>query len=118
MMALLRRSRVLAFALLFLAPGVMGTVVQSLHACPAQAASVGDHQHHGQTPADAGHAQSCQCIGSCNTASTASPTQSVTVAAAVIQPDHHVVPPTGISFIPVGTPSDLLPPATAPPFLS
>ncbi len=118
MMALLRRSRVLAFALLFLAPGVSGSAVQWLHACPVQAAAVADHQHHSQAPADAGHSQNCQCIGSCNTAGTASPAVAVTVAAAVFRPDHHVVPPSGISFIPVGTPSDLLPPATAPPFQS
>lgn len=118
MMALLRHSRVMAFALLLLAPGVSGSAVQWLHACPVQAAVVADHQHHGQAPADAGHSQSCQCIGSCNTAGTASPANAIIVATAVIQPDHHVVPPSGVSFVPVGTPSDLLPPATAPPFLS
>jgi hypothetical protein len=118
MMALLRRSRAMAFALLLLAPGVMGSAVQSLHACPAQAAAVADHQHHDQAPADTGHSQGCQCIGSCNPAATASPAKPITVAAAVILPDYHVVPPSGVSFVPVGTPSDLLPPATAPPLLS
>ncbi len=118
MIGLLRRSRAMALALLLLAPGVSGSVVQWLHACPVQAAAVADHEHHGQTPADAGHSQTCQCIGSCNTAGTASVTQPVTVTSADVQPDHHVAPPTGASFVPVGTPSDLLPPATAPPFLS
>ena len=117
MMSLLRRSRALALALLLLAPGVSGSVVQLVHACPIQAAAVAD-QHHDQAPADTGHSQTCQCIGSCNTAGTASVTQPVTVATADIQPDNHVAPPTGASFIPVGTPSDLLPPATAPPLLS
>jgi hypothetical protein len=115
MMALLRRSRALALALLLLAPGVSGSAVQWLHACPVQAAAVADDQHHGQAPADAGHSQGCQCIGSCNPAGAASPAKSITVAVAVIQPDHHLAPPSGVSFVPVGTPSDLLPPATAPP---
>lgn len=118
MMTLLRRSRGLALALLLLAPGVSGSVVQLVHACPVQSAAVTDHQHHDQAPADAGHSQTCQCIGSCNTAGTASVTLPVTVASADVQPDHHVAPPTGASFVPVGTPSDLLPPATAPPLLS
>lgn len=118
MMTLLRRSRAMALALLLLAPGVSGSVVQLLHACPVQAAAVADHQHHGQAPADAGHSQNCQCIGSCNTAATVSSATAATVAVAVIQPDRHVVPPSGVCFVPVGTPSDLLPPATAPPLLS
>ena len=118
MMALLQRSRVLALALLLLAPGVTGSALQWLHACPVHAAAVADHQHHGQAPADTGHSQTCQCIGSCNIVTAAPPARSGTVAAAVVQPDHRIVPPSGVSFVPVGTPSDLLPPATAPPFLS
>lgn len=118
MMALLRRSRAMVLALLLLAPGVSGSVVQWLHACPVQIAAVAEHEHHGQAPADAGHSQTCQCIGSCNTAGAVPHPQSVTVATAVIEPDHHVAPPTGLSFVPVGTSSRLLPPATAPPFLS
>jgi hypothetical protein len=118
-MMALRRSRVLAFALLFLAPGFSGSAVQWLHACPVQTAAAGHHRNHGQAPADAGHSRGgCQCIGTCNTVGAASPATTVTVAAAVIRPDYHVVLPSGISFIPVDTPSDLLPPATAPPLLS
>lgn len=118
MIALLRRSRAMALALLLLAPGVSGSAVQWLHACPVKAAAVADHQHHDQTPADAGHTQNCQCIGSCNTAATASPARAITVLAADIQPIRQLTPPSGLSFVPVGTPSDLLPPATAPPLLS
>jgi hypothetical protein len=92
--------------------------VQWLHACPVKAAAVADHQHHGQAPADAGHSQNCQCIGSCNTAATASPARSITVVATDSQPARQLIPPSGLSFVPVGTPSDLLPPATAPPLLS
>ncbi len=118
MFTLLHRSRAMALAMVLLAPGVSGNAVQWLHACPVKAAAVADHQHHDQTPADADHSQSCQCIGSCNTAGTASHAQPITVASAVIQPDLHVAPPAGVSFVPAGTPSDLLPPATAPPLLS
>ncbi len=118
MIALLRRSRATALALLLLAPGVSGGAVQWLHACPVKAAPVADHQHHGQAPADTGHSQSCQCIGSCNSAATASPAKPVTVAVAVIQPARQAVLPSGVNFVPVGIPSDLLPPATAPPLLS
>jgi hypothetical protein len=118
MIAFLRRSRAMALALVLLAPGVSGSAVQRLHACPVKAAAVADHQHHGQAPADANHSQNCQCIGSCNPASTASPAKSVTVAARAIEPARRVVPPSGVTFVPLGTPSDLLPPATAPPLLS
>jgi hypothetical protein len=118
MIGLLRRSRVMALALLLLAPGVSGSAVQWLHVCPVKAAAVADHQHHGQTPGDPSHSQNCQCIGSCNPAATASPAKSRTVVAAHIQPARQVIPPSGLSFVPVGTSSHLLPPATAPPLLS
>ena len=117
MMALLRRSQVMALALVLLTPGVTGSAARWLHPCPAQAA-VADHQHHGPAPADTGHSQNCQCIGPCNSATTASPAKPIIVAVALAKPDHHIVPPSGISFVPAGTPSDLLPPATAPPLLS
>jgi len=118
MISLIRRSRAMALALLLLAPGISGSAVQWLHACPVKGAVVADHEHHGQAPADAGHSQNCQCIGACNTATTASPAASVTVAVAVVEPARRVLPPSGVSFVPLGTPSDLLPPATAPPLLS
>jgi hypothetical protein len=118
MLTVLRRCRVMALAMLLLGPGISGSAVQWLHACPVKAAAVADHEHHGQSPADAGHSQSCQCIGHCNAAATAAPAKSVTVATAVLEPDQHVVPPSEVSFVSDGTPSDLLPPATAPPLLS
>ena len=111
MLDLLRRSRIVALAMVLLAPGITGTAVQWLHACPAQAQQVSDHQHHDSSQ----HSQDCRCIGSCNAAATASPAKSLTVAAAVIEPDQHITPPSGVNFIPSSVPSDLLPPATAPP---
>jgi hypothetical protein len=115
MLTVLRRSRSLALALVLLAPGISGTAVQWLHACPVDSPQgVADHQHHGSNRSDSGQPPTCQCIGACNTASVLLPPKVVTVAATIRQPDL-AVPPTGPSFLPVGTPSDLLPPATAPP---
>ncbi len=115
MLTLLRRSRGMALAMVLLAPGITGTAVQALHACPAQAEAAGDHQHHGSVPAQTGHSQSCECIGSCNAAGAVSPAKAVTILAAVVLPDRGATLPTAPAFIPAGVPSDLLPPATAPP---
>lgn len=115
MLAFLRRSRIMALAMVLLAPGITGTAVQWLHACPAQARQVSDHQHHDPSPSQSQHPQDCRCIGSCNAAATASPARSLTVAAAVIEPDQHITPLSGVNFVPSSVPSDLLPPATAPP---
>lgn len=116
MLALLRRSRSIALAMVLLAPGVSGSAVQWLHACPVDSPTAAtEHQHHGSSPSESGQVPTCQCIGACNIAVVVSPARPLTTVAAVIQPDHHVIRPPGVSFIPVGTPSDLLPPATAPP---
>jgi hypothetical protein len=116
MLALLRRSRVLALALVLLAPGVSGSAVQWLHACPVNSPeAAADHQHHGSNPSDSGQAPTCECIGACNAAGMLSAPEPVTVAAEAGQPNSQLTPPSGVSFVPVGTPSDLLPPATAPP---
>jgi hypothetical protein len=115
MLALMRQSRFLALALVLLAPGIAGSAVQWLHACPVEAPSaVTQHQHDDSSSSDAGHA-TCQCIGACNSAGIASLTRPVTVRVADIQPERRVTLPSGSSLVPLGTPSDLLPPATAPP---
>ena len=105
----------MALALLLLAPGISGTAVQWLHACPAQAAAAADHQHHDSSPSETGHSQGCHCIGSCNTAGVIAPVKSLIIVLAVVLPDQHVILPTDVAFVPADTPSDLLPPATAPP---
>jgi hypothetical protein len=116
MLALLRRSRVLALALVLLAPGVSGSAVQWLHACPADAAAAASsHQHHDSGPSDSGHDSTCDCIGACHAAGILSPAKPVTIVAKVGQPNRHVLPPSGASVASIGNPSDLLPPATAPP---
>lgn len=116
MLTLLRRSRAMALALVLLAPGISGTAMQWLHACPAQAeaAATADHQHHDSTPSQTGHSQGCECIGSCNPAGAVAPSSAL-VFSAVDLPEHRTVLPIDLSFVPGGTPSDLLPPATAPP---
>jgi hypothetical protein len=45
MLTILRHSRVMALAMLLLAPGIAGTAVQLLHSCPAEAEASVDHQH-------------------------------------------------------------------------
>lgn len=120
MLTLLRRSRAMALAMVLLAPGVTGSAVQWLHACPAeaQAAAAADHQHHDPAPSDTGHSQGCECIGSsCITAAALAPAKSPTILAAVVLPGRAVLLPADLSFVPAGTPSDLLPPATAPPLV-
>ena len=115
MLNLLRRSRVMVLAMTLLAPGIAGTAVQWLHSCPTETQSFNNHQDHGSSSSQANHSQGCECIGACNTATVTAPTRAVTVAALVARPERRVVPPSGPSFVPVGTPFDLLPPATAPP---
>ena len=105
----------MALAMTLLAPGTAGTAVQWLHSCPTEAQAAADHQHHNTSPTQTNHSQGCECIGVCNAATVTAPTQAVTVAALVAQSERRFVPPAGPCLVPVGTPSDLLPPATAPP---
>jgi hypothetical protein len=105
----------MALALVLLAPGITGTAVQWLHACPAEARSVAEHQHHDSAPSESGHSQGCECIGACNAAGPVSPAQSLTILVAVVLPEYRALSPTDPTFVPAGLPSDLLPPATAPP---
>lgn len=113
MLTLLRRSRAMALAMVLLAPGITGSAVQWLHACPAEAEAAADHQHHDSGSSQTGHG--CECIGSCNTAGAVAPAKSLTIIAAEVLPHHRVILPTDYAFVPAGIPSDLLPPATAPP---
>lgn len=115
MLALLRRSRLLALALILIAPGVSGGLVQWRHACPVDTPWAMDHQAHGSAPSNSQQPQQCQCIGSCHTVSVVEAPKSPTLVTAVLTPDHHVIQPSGTSLVPIGTPSNLLPPATAPP---
>jgi hypothetical protein len=115
MLSLLRRSRAMALVLVLLAPGITGSAVQWLHACPAEAKAAAEHQHHGSDSSQPGHSQGCDCIGSCNTAGVVAPARSPTTVAILVLPDHSAILPADLSFVPAGVPSDLLPPATAPP---
>jgi hypothetical protein len=115
MLELLRRSRLLALALILVAPGITGGVVQWLHSCPVDAPWAMEHDDHRSHQGQSEHTQSCQCIGSCHTVGAPAVPKSPIVVSAVLTPNHLVVKPSGTSFVPAGTPSDLLPPATAPP---
>ena len=115
MLAVLRQSHILALMLVLLAPGVSGSAVQWLHACPVSSPQGASEHQHGSDDSGSGHAPSCQCIGACQTAGMLSPAKPVVVVAAPSQPNHRVILPSNVSFVPTGTASDLLPPATAPP---
>ncbi len=118
MLSLLRHSRAVAMAMVLLAPGISGSAVQWMHACPAEAQAVPDHQHHGSESSQPSHQQGCDCIDSCNTATAVAPAKSVTSLAVLSEPGRPLVLPAGLSFVSAGTPfSDLLPPATAPPLV-
>jgi len=106
----------MALAMLFLAPGIAGTGIQWLHACPAQAAASADHQHHGSPPSQpAGHTDDgCECIGSCLTAALVA-RPAATILAVLEPPQPRVQSFSANGFVPVRSPTHLLPPATAPP---
>lgn len=120
MIRLLRRSRLLALALLLATPALGGAWLQALHPCPVDqpwAAAPGEHGggHHG---APAGAPEGCHCAGSCSpvgAAALARSPESPTLTTALAPPSRalpvHADPPAL-------RPSDRLPPATAPPSLS
>jgi hypothetical protein len=115
MLALLRRSRLLALALILAAPGVAGTAVQWLHSCPAQASAASEHHGQSQAPAH-GHGQTCHCIGSCHMAGVLpAPGSTARITISFAESNRRIVDLFGISFEPAGAPTHLLPPATAPP---
>jgi hypothetical protein len=115
MLTWLRRSRAMALVMVLLAPGIAGTGVQWLHSCPADAQASADHQHHNSPPSDpAGHSNGCECIGSCLTAALVARPGAAILA--VLEPPQPRVPSfSGHGFVPVRSPTHLLPPATAPP---
>jgi len=116
MLSFLRHCRAMSLVLVLLAPGMSGTAVQWLHACPAQARQVADHQHHDTAPSQSQHSEDCRCIGSCSTTGSVTvPVRAVVLAIADIEPDQHVRIPAPASFTPSASPANLLPPATAPP---
>jgi hypothetical protein len=106
----------MALAMVLLGPGITGTGVQWLHACPSEAQASADHQHHDSTPSQpAGHSDGCECIGSCHAAGLIASARAGAILALLAEPPRPVVPSTGNRFVPLATPTDLLPPATAPP---
>jgi hypothetical protein len=115
MLACLRRSRLLALVLILVAPGVTGTAVQSLHPCPVNTPTTSDHHDQSPAPSHGSHGETCQCIGSCHTAGLSLPGRTARLTISYTEYDRGVIEPFGCSFVPDGTPSHLLPLATAPP---
>jgi hypothetical protein len=105
----------MALAMLLLAPGIAGTGIQWLHACPTEAAPSAEHGHHGSTPSEpGGHTEGCECIGSCLTAALIAP-PGATILAVLEPPQPRILSLSNNGFVPVRSPTHLLPQATAPP---
>jgi hypothetical protein len=115
MLALMRRSRALALLLVLLAPGVSGSTVQLLHACPTATQRGPEHQHHGSGQGS-GQLPLCQCIGLCRTGALLAPVNPTSIVALISRPPR-ISSPLHVELVAVGNPSDLLPPATAPPLV-
>jgi hypothetical protein len=111
MVAILRRSRLLALALVLVAPGVAGTWVQWLHPCPIEGFSSRGHHHEAGSTRAPG--KTCHCIGSCHSVAPPALTGTPTLIVKLAEPVRTTISP-GASQ-PVSTASHLLPPATAPP---
>jgi hypothetical protein len=121
MIRVLRRSRSLAVALVLVTPALGGAWLQALHPCPVDAPWVGasagheaEHSdgHHG-TPA--GPAEGCHCVGSCSTATGAVLTKTTESPALIASAPAARPTFPARADPPALRPSDLLPPATAPP---
>ncbi|HEU5041022.1 MAG TPA: hypothetical protein VFT84_09395 [Gemmatimonadales bacterium] len=117
MIHLLRRSRLLALALLLATPALGGAWLQSVHPCPVDSPWLtAEHQEHTGHGQEAGTA-ACHCVGSCQAVAVAA-----LVAAPVLPLVAAPVPVVPLRFSPAehppaARPSDRLPPATAPPLV-
>lgn len=114
MIRLLRRSRLLALVLLLATPAFGGAWLQAIHPCPVDTPWLEQHGHgheHGATS----KAEGCHCVSSCSASSVAVlATGAVSLAASTSGFSAlPAFPPR--AHVPLLQPSDLLPPATAPP---
>jgi hypothetical protein len=116
MIRLLRRSRLLALALLLATPSLGGAWLQAAHPCPVDSPWLleheGSHGDHAQ-----GGAEGCHCVGSCTGATVAVVTGAPLLSSAAVPTP---VSPPRLSHgapAPAVRPSDRLPPATAPPLV-
>jgi hypothetical protein len=114
MIRLLRRSRLLAVVLLLATPALGGAWLQAFHPCPVDTPWL-EHHGHGHEHDGASKAQSCHCVSSCSAASIAV----LPTAAAKVEPTPQGFSPRPLfsrrADAPLPQPSELLPPATAPP---
>ena len=115
MLRFLRRSRLLALALLLATPALGGAWLQAAHPCPVDTPwlSTGHDGHGGHQDQPA--SSTCHCVSSCQAAAVAA-----LVAAPVLPLAAEPAPAVPPRFTPAAPrpavrPSDRLPPATAPP---
>ena len=121
MLGFLRRSRLIRLALLFVTPGVGGTVLQAAHPCPVEApwlsqpGDASNAHHHGDHGSDTGLPVECHCIGACNAASTWAPPSGGPVVAIPQLTRVVSAQPSCTALAPASLPYRFLPPSTAPP---
>lgn len=116
MIRFLRRSRLLALALLLAAPALGGAWLQALHPCPVDAPWAAGHgsDHGGQHGGDQ-EGGGCQCVSACTGVATAAlaAASELPPAAERVRPARPAFPPAAVT--PAPRSSHRLPPSTAPP---
>lgn len=130
MLARLRRSRLTPFFLVALSPALGGWVLAEVHPCTVESPWLADgafadpiatagHHHHesGETPADPhpGSHDTCHCLGSCCPAAIGQVPEANCTWTRAVEADRPESLPIPEAPAARGTPSDWLPPATAPP---
>jgi hypothetical protein len=116
---LIRRSRLLALALLLATPALGGAWLQVAHPCPVDAPWAGHPDAGGHGDHDSpGHGETCHCVGSCAASAAAILTAAAAVSGMLDEAPAPPRPPRAALTVPALRPSDRLPPATAPPSLS
>jgi hypothetical protein len=117
-----RVSQLLALTLLLLSPGAGGLVLEVSHPCPgdpAPEASSGEHSHgseaHHSGRQGPEHDNRCCCVGACSLALQHPGLPDGAAPATLLLATSHAPALLQSAEPLVGTPSRLLPPATAPP---
>jgi hypothetical protein len=122
-LAMVRRSRLIAGLLFAASPAIGGTVLPAIHPCPVDAPwlarhSAGAHTgHHGGHDAPAGRGETCHCIGSWLTGAAFAPPQSPVTVRQILTLFSPPAIHSADSSLELEPPAALLPPATAPPLV-
>jgi hypothetical protein len=126
-LAVLRRSRLLAGLLFAASPALGGTLLTAIHPCPvdtpwlahhAPAAADAAMHHHGEhgAPVQGHENQTCHCIGRWLSGANVAPPKPSVESQVVLAPAP-VLLPARDSSLDLAPRAALLPPATAPPLV-